>query len=148
VHFDHDGVIDMGVVLEETVEFQTAFGEESHFETGDASETPAGVGNGLHKSALFGADGLELFFVSEDVGLVAGGAAEVSGGRNSGAMAGSAGVTGSGAPVAAWRAALRASFFCLRSTARRWERSVMVFLLLQKCKRPAQRKNSAGPDLN
>jgi hypothetical protein len=73
VHFDHDGAIGRGVVWEERVEFEAAFGEQGHFEAGDASQTPAGVGNGLHESAFFGADGLELFFVGEDVGLVAGG---------------------------------------------------------------------------
>ena len=50
-----------------------AFGEEGHFETGDASETPASVGDGLDECGLFGADGLKLLFVTADVGGVASG---------------------------------------------------------------------------
>jgi hypothetical protein len=90
VHFDHDCAINMGVFLEERIEFQAAFGEEGHFKTGDASQTPAGVGDGLNESAFFGTGGLELFFVGEDMSLIAGSVV----GRQQDGMAGEAGFDG------------------------------------------------------
>jgi len=51
------------VLVEQIGEFDAAFGEDSHFDRGDASEAPEGIGDGLHQLALAQADG--LIFVAE-----------------------------------------------------------------------------------
>jgi hypothetical protein len=47
-----------------------AHGEEGDFETGDAIETPADVGNGLEEGGFLWADGLELLLIGEEEGFV------------------------------------------------------------------------------
>jgi hypothetical protein len=81
--------LERGVAIRELVsELDSAVGKDSHFESGDASDTPGGVGERSGELGFTRTDGLEFGKEVADVLFVAGG---VFGGEKHGA-AGKAGL--------------------------------------------------------
>ena len=61
------------MLLEHIGELDAAFGEERRFESGNAAQTPPGIGDGLNQLALAQANGRELLFERRQMALVFGG---------------------------------------------------------------------------
>ena len=68
--------------VEQLGEFDAAFGEQSRFESGDTTQTPVGVGDGLYEIRFEEAHGREFFGVGGQMVLVFG---DVIGGQQNGA---------------------------------------------------------------
>jgi len=58
--------------VEQLGEFDAAFGEQSRFERGDATQTPVGVGDGLYEIRFQQADRCEFSGVGGEVAFVFG----------------------------------------------------------------------------
>jgi len=83
LEIEQRGFSGAGTFRQVLAEFQAAAAHERDFESGDAIEAPADIGNGfrstgwsllrkhgLHEGAFFGTDRFELRFIIADVGLV------------------------------------------------------------------------------
>ncbi len=70
LELDESGADGGVLVIELLSELGTALGVNGHFQSGDAAETPGGIGDGLNQVAFALAAGTELLFVIANVLLI------------------------------------------------------------------------------